>query len=108
MSPIEYLKSLIAGQQDSSTPVQLTELKLLLKLLESRTEHYDEKRRDMPKTAAFTFPPGEDEFHVYYDEHDLCVEMRMIVAKYPDETALAAIRKAGEWLASQPVRLDKT
>lgn len=36
MNPIDYLKSLIAGQQGSSTPVQLSELQLLLRLMEAQ------------------------------------------------------------------------
>ena len=38
MDPIDYLKSLIAGQQMSSIPVQISELELLLKLLEAEKE----------------------------------------------------------------------
>jgi hypothetical protein len=37
MTPVEYLKSLIAGMEmNSSIPVQLSELKLLLTLMESK------------------------------------------------------------------------
>jgi len=36
MDPIEYLKSLIAGAQMSSIPVQVSELQLLLYFMEQK------------------------------------------------------------------------
>ncbi len=37
MSPIEYLKSLIAGMEVSSIPIQQSELIFLLQMLESES-----------------------------------------------------------------------